>query len=82
MSSETDISAYSRSILETVGLPLLALDPRLTVEVVVMAASGWSLGFLELANRSHKAGFIDVRKQGSSTIDAYAYLAFHHGNED
>ncbi|RNJ49105.1 HWE histidine kinase domain-containing protein [Methylocystis hirsuta] len=33
MSSETDISAYSRSILETVGLPLLALDPRLTVEV-------------------------------------------------
>ncbi|MBI5312114.1 MAG: PAS domain S-box protein [Methylocystis sp.] len=34
MSSETDISAYSRSILETVGLPLLALDPRLTVEVV------------------------------------------------
>lgn len=34
MSSETDISAYSRSILETVGLPLLALDPQLTVEVV------------------------------------------------
>ncbi|MBI4955353.1 MAG: hypothetical protein HY908_25245 [Myxococcales bacterium] len=58
------------------------LRGRLTVEVVVMAASGWSLGFLELANRSHKAGFIDVRKQGSSTIDAYAYLAFHHGNED
>lgn len=33
MSIETDISAYSRSILETVGLPLLALDPQLTVEV-------------------------------------------------
>ena len=33
MSSETDISAYSRSILETVGLPLLALDLQLTVEV-------------------------------------------------
>ncbi|MGJ0511469.1 PAS domain-containing protein [Methylocystis sp.] len=33
MSIETDISASSRSILETVGLPLLALDPQLTVEV-------------------------------------------------
>ncbi|WP_041927404.1 HWE histidine kinase domain-containing protein [Methylocystis sp. SC2] len=32
MSSETDISAYARSILETVGVPLLALDSQLTVE--------------------------------------------------
>ena len=33
MTTETDISAYASSILETVGLPLLALDPQLTVEV-------------------------------------------------
>lgn len=33
MSIETDISAYASSILETVGLPLLALDPQFTVEV-------------------------------------------------
>ncbi|MFZ3182270.1 MAG: HWE histidine kinase domain-containing protein [Methylocystis silviterrae] len=32
MSTETDISAYASSILETVGLPLLALDSQLTVE--------------------------------------------------
>ena len=33
MSIETDISACANSILETVGLPLLALDRQLTVEV-------------------------------------------------
>ncbi|AZG75638.1 HWE histidine kinase domain-containing protein [Methylocystis rosea] len=32
MTTETDISAYASSILETVGLPLLALDSQLTVE--------------------------------------------------
>jgi hypothetical protein len=59
------------------------LRGRLTIEVVVQAASGWSLGSLELANTASRAGFVDVHaKLDRSEIDAFAYLEFHHANQD
>lgn len=57
------------------------LRGQLTIEVVVVAASGWSLGSLELANRHAGAGWLDIHKHGTQ-IDGYAYLRFGHANED
>ncbi|MFO0548358.1 MAG: hypothetical protein U0271_08230 [Polyangiaceae bacterium] len=60
------------------------LRGRLTVEIVVMSASaGYSIGWLELANRPHKAGFVDVKARlGAGDIEAFAYVSFQHASRD
>ncbi len=66
---------------ETGDVDTRVLRGQLTIEVTAMAASGWSVGWLELANRHAKAGWLDVYKHGQS-IEGFAYLQFGHANED